>query len=200
MNEALSLFSQMLRTQRGHARRQSPKPQVGSQPSAVKREARWGQAGPIHAGPSKPTPASLSSSHVSSAAPRPHHQSLTWSQHPRASRGVQVLCCTLPGFSALACPGLLTRASTPRQQPTREQGRRRLGLWSPPPQAPDFLVLGWLRPGHLQQIVGPGCLPTFLTHSKVGTSWLLTSLQALPRGALGSERWSSSLEGGQWNR
>lgn len=174
MNEALSLFSQMLRTQRrGHARRQSPKPQVGSQPSAVKREACWGQAGPIHAGPSKPTPVSLNPSHASSAGPRPHHQSLTWSPHPRGSWGVQVLCCMLPGFSALACPGLLTRASTPRQQPTREHGRGRLGLWSPPPQAPDLLVLGWLRPAHLQQIVGPGFLPPFLIHSKAGTSWVL---------------------------
>lgn len=69
-NEALSLFSQMLRTQRrGHARRQSPKPQVGSQPSDVKGEACWGQAGPIHAGHSKPTPASLNPSHASCARP-----------------------------------------------------------------------------------------------------------------------------------
>lgn len=105
----------------------------------MKREACWGQAGPIHAGSSKPTPASLNPSHESSAGPRPHHQSLTWSPHPRASWGVQVLCCMLPGFSALACPGLLTRASTPRQQPTREHGRGRLGLWSPS-QAPDLLA------------------------------------------------------------
>lgn len=73
------------------------------------------------------------------------------------------LSSMLPGFSASACPGLLTRAAAPDSSLPRgrvEGGEAGAGFGLPRPAA--LPLQERLRPGHLQQIVSPGCLPLLL--------------------------------------
>lgn len=157
-------------------------------------------------GYSKPAPAGHAV-----PAPRPHHGLqprlrplpglLPQSQNPGASPGGPgPLSSVLPSFSASACPGLLTRAAVPRQQPTGEQGRGRLDLWSPSSLSPSDPGMTEARsPPTGRGPRMPSLLLLPLPH-RLGPAAFLTSLQALPRGAFGSERWSPSPEVGQWKR
>lgn len=88
--------------------------------------------------PPKPTPASPSPSHASCAGPAPIP--------PQVS-----------GFPALACPGLLTRAAAPRQQPARDQGGGRLGPWCHPSVPQPFLSRG-TEARSPSTVCGPRCL------------------------------------------
>lgn len=139
-NKALGPFTQMLGTER-RAQCQggkAPSPKLeASQPSGC---GGSGLLGPDRtpAGHSKPTPARPSPAHPSLPGPAPpwatcspgrgllpqaHHP---WVHVPSPPRSL--------AFSASACPGLVTRAAGPPQQPTREQGGGGPGLWSPLPR------------------------------------------------------------------
>lgn len=52
------------------------------------------------------------------------------------------LCSMLPGFSALACPGLLTRACAPSSSPPASKGERGWDFGLLHPHLPDLLLQG----------------------------------------------------------
>lgn len=125
---------------------------------------------------------------------------LLWSQHPWASWGVQVLStpCSLvsqPWPAQAFSPELLPGDRSPPE--SRGEGGWDFGCLRPhpPPSAPGMTEA---RPpstdcGH--RVPPPNSPPP-----RLGPAGFLTSIQALLRGALGSEIWSLSLEGGWRDR
>ena len=115
---------------------------------------------------------------------------------PASLDGPDPLSAMLPGFSASACPGLLTRAAVPRQQPAKGQGRGRGGwgwLWSPSSPSPSTPATTEARsPPTDRELRMPPPAPA---PKRLGPGGLLTSLRDLPRWPIGLRDGASTQPG-----
>lgn len=160
----------------------APSPRLEASPQDVGSQACWGPARPTQATPSPLQPDQAQLTHPCRALP--HHGPWPLLGSPTLgppSLGLCPLSSMLPGFSASACPGLVTRAAGPKRAARQGAGWREAGPLVSPYPSPSAPGTTEARSPLLQQIVGPGSLPSLLPPSKAG---FLTSFQALPRGTL----------------